>query len=364
MSEAIRVLIVDDSSMIRGLLKRVLNRVEGIEVSAMAEDGQEAVKSIAADPPDIVTLDVEMPIMDGIETLKAIRGRWPKLPVIMFSSRTARGAGMTIDALLAGANACVLKPSTSNGLPEAKQLIVDDLVPHIHALVARQRKPIPVSASRPAPPPEVRLREPGKARPTILLIGSSTGGPNALAQVLCGLPPSFSLPVVIAQHMPPVFTHLLAKRLSTESRFTVREAEDGVALSRGDVWIAPGDFHVVLEDSLTKGTLLRLNQDPPVNSCRPAVDVLFESAAAVVGRSVFGVMLTGMGADGLVGCRHIVEAGGTVIAQDEATSVVWGMPGAVARAGLASEILPLEQMAKAIDRYATSPSPLLAAAGA
>ncbi len=348
-----RVLVVDDSVVVRRIVTDMLKAEPDIDVAGTAPNGRIALAKIPQVNPDVVTLDVEMPEMDGLETLAAIRKAYPKLPVIMFSTLTEKGAATTIEGLLRGANDYVTKPANVGSVAEAMTRVRDQLVPKIHALCPHLR-PVatrPVLTSRPAMPARAHPRTARPQRIDCVAIGVSTGGPNALASLLPQLPSDLPVPIVIVQHMPPTFTLLLAQRLSAASRLPVHEGQAGAVLAPGHAWIAPGDYHML---ATREGTpvRLRLNQQPPENSCRPAADVLFRSVVATYGANVLGIVLTGMGQDGLRGCEYIKEAGGQVIAQDEASSVVWGMPGAVARAGLADEILPLSRVAGEITRRA------------
>ena len=334
----IRVLVVDDSATIRSVLSATLGADPDLRVVGTAINGQVALASIAASPPDIVLLDVEMPVLDGISTLREIRRTHPKLPVLMFSSLTERGSKATLDALLAGANDYVAKPAAQTA-DEVAARIRDDVIVKIKTLVPRGGP-----AARAAPPVVARplavlRKEPIKG----IVIAVSTGGPTALAEVLPAFAGSVRVPVLIVQHMPAFFTAQLAERLSKICNAAVREAQPGQEIRPGDVLLAPGGRHLeITSDGVTQR--VRLTDDPPENSCRPAADVLFRSAARVWGGGTLGIVLTGMGRDGLQGSRQIVEAGGTVLAQDEFTSVVWGMPGEVVRAGLADAVLPLAQI--------------------
>ena len=347
----IRVLVVDDSVLSRRMISDALAPDPGIEVVGTAADGKIALAKIAHLAPDLVILDVEMPEMDGLQTLKAIRKDYPKLPVIMFSALTARDSAESLDALALGANDYATKPAATGGLAAAMEQIRGELAPKIKSLCRR----IPEITSCPVP------RKPatggsGSGPMDILAIGVSTGGPNALEALLHGLMANFPVPVVIVQHMPPFFTRLLAERLSASSGFRGREGEAGALLQPGDLWIAPGGSHMAVEKA-ADGVRLRIHDEPPENSCRPAVDVLFRSIAKVYGARSLSVVLTGMGQDGLVGCQFIREAGGTILVQDEATSIVWGMPGAVFQAGLADKMLPLNELADEINqRFETSRS--------
>jgi two-component system chemotaxis response regulator CheB len=339
----IRVLIVDDAVVVRRMLTDVLAQDPGIEVAGAAANGQIAVAKLDQVNPDVVILDVEMPEMDGLQTLKAIRQRRPTLPVIMFSALTERGALTTLDALSLGATDYITKPANVGNAATACQRVRDDLVPRIKALCPGKGTP----AAAPIPrQPVVRRSGPAAAAPEveIVTIGVSTGGPNALATLIPKLPRDFPVPIVIVQHMPPLFTKFLADRLTALGEMTVHEGRAGAVLTPGSAWIAPGDWHMTVERS-GRGAVLGTHQGPPENSCRPAVDVLFRSVVAAYGSRVLAVVLTGMGQDGFRGCELIHEAGGQIIVQDEATSVVWGMPGYVAQAGLAERVLPLDQIA-------------------
>jgi len=343
----IRILIVDDSSVIRKVLTEGLASDPGLEVVGTAANGQIALSKIPQCNPDLITLDVEMPGMNGLETLTAIRKAYTKLPVIMFSTLTEHGAATTLDALALGATDYVTKPSNTGSLEVTLAQIRTQLIPKVKALCPSAAGTLPKAA------PAIF---PAAARPgheiaciDVLAIGASTGGPNALAELLPAIPADFPVPVVIAQHMPPLFTRLLAGRLNEKSALTVQEGCAGEVLMPGHAWIAPGDHHMTVE---RVGTAVRLglNQGPPENSCRPAVDPLFRSVAKTFGNNVLAVVLTGMGSDGVNGAGHIRERGGQVYVQDEASSVVWGMPGQVAAAGQADRILPLHSLAQEIVR--------------
>jgi two-component system, chemotaxis family, protein-glutamate methylesterase/glutaminase len=346
-----RILIVDDSAVMRSLLRSVLAADAQLEVAGTAVDGAAALQSIAALAPDLMLLDVEMPVMDGLTTLKRLRAGGHRLPVIMCSGLTQRGARVTIEALATGAADYVAKPTAQESREAATRTLAGQLLPKIHALVRRtQRSILTAAPARLAPHPAV------SAAPEILAIGVSTGGPDALERLLPALPASFPLPVVIVQHMPALFTSLLAEHLDKSCRLRVREAAEGLAVVPGNIFIARGDSHleVLRASSAGHSTTLHLTNAPSENYCRPAVDVLFRSLAAAYGGSVLAVVLTGMGSDGLAGCRVLREQGATVLAQDEASSTVWGMPGAVATAGLTHRILPLSEMASEILRLSAA----------
>jgi two-component system chemotaxis response regulator CheB len=346
----IRILIVDDSAVIRKVVCDGLAPDAALEVVGTAANGSIALAKISQVNPDIVTLDVEMPGMNGIETLVEIRKSYPKLPVIMFSTLTERGAGITLDALALGASDYVTKPSNTGSLNATLAQIREQLIPKIKALC-----PSRLGAQAPPLLPAPRWR-PAGVQPArelnqidLLAIGTSTGGPNALAEIMPAIPGDFPVPIVIVQHMPPVFTRLLAARLNERSALTIQEGKPGQALKAGDAWIAPGNYHMTVERK-EASVQLAMNQNPPENSCRPAVDPLFRSAAKVFGGNVLAVVLTGMGYDGVDGAQHIRERGGQVFVQDEASSVVWGMPGQVAAAGFASATYPIGSMAQEIIR--------------
>lgn len=349
----VRVLIVDDSVVVRKLLCEALATSVEVNVVGTASSGAIALAKIPQLNPDVITLDIEMPGMNGIQTLVEIRKLYPKLPVIMFSTLTEQGAAITLEALSLGASDYATKPTNSGSLAGAMEQVRQDLVVKIIGLVDRGLANRGSSHAVSAPTVSTFKRKPGGQRIDILAIGTSTGGPNALGEVIPHLPEDFPVPVVVVQHMPPVFTRLLAERLNSSSALSVREAETGRLLERGQVWIAPGNYHLTLA---RKGTavILKLNQEPPENSCRPAVDVLFRSVAQVYGPNVLAVVMTGMGSDGARGALHIRESGGGIVVQDEASSVVWGMPGAVVRAGAADRICPLLEISHEIVRRVTA----------
>jgi len=346
----IRVLVVDDSVVIRRMLTEVLASDPEIEVVGFAANGRIGLQKIPQVNPDVVTLDIEMPELNGLETVSEIRKIWPKLPVIMFSTLTARGALATLDALSRGASDYVAKPANVGSVNAAQQRIREELIPKVKALAAAAMgiKPTRLVPTEPRRPllgggrTAVALAQ-GR-RVELLAIGTSTGGPNALAALIGQLPANFPVPIVITQHMPPLFTRFLAERLTGLGGVRFGEGVNGAVLAPGTGWIAPGDWHMVLvrDGSVVR---VRLNQDPPENSCRPAVDPLFRSAAEIYGAGTLAMVLTGMGQDGLRGCEHVRGVGGRIVVQDEASSVVWGMPGFVANAGLADAVLPLDRIA-------------------
>ncbi len=337
-----RVLLVDDAVVVRKALTVAIEKDPDLEVAGTAVNGRIALAKFPALKPDIVLLDIEMPEMDGLETVRELRKINSRVPIIMFSTLTERGASITLEALALGATDYVTKPSNVNGAATL-EAISSELIPKIRALcrittrdvLAQERKSVPA-----APVVFVsRVLVPAQ----IVVIGVSTGGPDALARLIPTLPADFPVPVLIAQHMPPIFTSMLAARLSSKSALPVRECLPGEWLKPGSVLIAPGDFHMIVEAD-AGGVRVQTHQGPRVNFCRPSVDVLFRSVAAVYGTRTLAVILTGMGQDGLQGCELLRSQGARIYVQDEPTSVVWGMPGFVARAGLADKILPLPQI--------------------
>ncbi len=338
--------MVDDSATARRMLVDALSADPDLEVVGTASNGIVGLLDIAKLTPDIVTLDVEMPEMSGLEVLKKLRRDHPTQRVIMFSALTEPGAMETIEALSLGAQEYVTKPANADDPAAGMRQIREQLTPKIKGLCGDILKtvtdaPVAVEMSR---RPVART-----SRIDMVAIGISTGGPNALDVVIPALPTDFPVPVLIVQHMPSIFTRHLAERLSSRSAVSVREATDGEQVQPGAVRIAPGDWHMVVERECGSGKI-RLHRGDLENSCRPSADVLFRSVAAVHGSNALAVIMTGMGQDGLDGCRQIRDAGGTILAQDEATSVVWGMPGSVIRAGLASIVLPLSKIAGEINR--------------
>jgi len=343
----IRILIVDDSVIARRFLDKALSVDPALEVVGAVSNGRLALKKIQLDNNiNLVTLDQEMPEMNGLETLIEIRKTHPRLPVIMVSQYTLRGAAVTLDALFQGANDYMTKPSAENK-ELALQQIRKELIPKIKALCSQQSVAAldmaPSSLAKAQPPVQVRQKV------DIVAIGVSTGGPKALATLVPELPRFFSVPIVIVQHMPPLFTQRLAKSLAAQSAIKVSEAVPGDRLEAGHALVAPGGYHLVLERAATH-VKAQTHQGPEENSCRPSVDVLFRSVAEIYGAGALAVVLTGMGQDGLKGCEAIKAAGGQVLVQDKESSVIWSMPGFVAQAGLADKILPLNQLATEIIR--------------
>lgn len=335
MGSPVRVLIVDDSAFMRHAIAKYLEADPNITVVGSAHDGLDALAKIPALKPDVVTLDVEMPRMDGLTALKRIMAQCPT-PVVMVSSLTQRGARATIQALMRGAVDFVPKPSTSTDI----RTIIEELT--VKLKTAASARPVASAAPAKAPsPPATKLgpRPFHKGHP-LIVIGTSTGGPRALQQVLSKLPADLPAAVAVVQHMPPGFTQSLARRLDECSSLMVQEAADGDRLARGLVLLAPGDFHL----RLNRRRVI-LDHGPPRHHVRPAADVTMESAAEHHGAAVTGVVLTGMGSDGTEGSGHVKAAGGKVIAEHESTSVVYGMPRSVVEAGLADWVVPLPDVA-------------------
>ena len=341
--------MVDDSAVIRRMLRQSFSSDPLFEVAGVAANGKIALAMLQQVQPDVVTLDIEMPEMDGLETLTHLRNSHPRLPVIMFSTLTAHGAAATIEALGRGATDYVTKPADVGNFSCAVERIGQQLIPKMKALCSSRIWRAGIVAGSAIKKQSYFVSPAAQKSLEIVVIGTSTGGPNALAEVLPQLPADFPVPVLIVQHMPPLFTRFLADRLNASSYIRVGEAVSGHEIMKGQAWLAPGDYHMsVFRD----GTRMRIktHQAPPENSCRPSVDVLFRSVAETYGAGAMAVVMTGMGQDGLAGCEHVRTNGGYVLAQDEASSVVWGMPGFVAKAGLADQVLPLRELGPEIVR--------------
>ncbi len=354
MISKIKILVVDDSVVVRRMVSDALSADPQLEVVGAAANGRIALARVPQVNPDIVILDVEMPEMDGLETLRRLRQTHLFLPVIMFSTLTRRGAAATLDALSLGANDYVTKPANVGSAQQAIEQIRAELIPKIKMFCSKaagfEFTSVTRSARPPAPSSKTMVAPTRHAgRVEVVAIGVSTGGPNALGELVPEFPTDFSVPVVIVQHMPPVFTKLLAERLEAKAHIKVEEGAPGQAVQAGHAFIAPGNYHMIVQRD-EQSVRIQTHQGPPENSCRPAVDVLFRSVAETYGPGALGVVMTGMGQDGLRGSERIREAGGQVFVQDETTSVVWGMPGYVANAGLADKVLPLQQLGSEIVR--------------
>ncbi len=334
------MLICDDSAVIRGAIARILEADPMIRVVARAGNGQAALDALKLHDIDVVVLDIEMPVMDGLTALPLMLKARPGLAVIMASTLTARGADVSMRAMRLGAADYVPKPSAMQVAGDAR--FGPELIAKIQGLTKLRRRAVAGTTKAPeAPAPALR---PGpRQAPLLLAIGSSTGGPNALFTLVQSLSPKLAVPVIITQHMPPAFTPLLAEHLDKLGILPCHEAREGSRLIPGQILLAPGDFHLMVRRD-GAGMTAHLSQAQPENFCRPAVDPMLRAASAATDGRVLVVILTGMGADGMEGTRAVVEQGGAALVQDEATSVVWGMPGAVARAGLAHAVLPLKQI--------------------
>lgn len=351
----IRVLIVDDSVVIRRLVRLALEEDPVIEVAGAAANGAIALSKIPQVNPDVITLDIEMPEMDGLEALRRIRKQYPAQRVIMFSTLTERGAEATFEALALGADDYVGKAANVGSLDRSMARLREELLPKIKQFFElpgeRVARPAPNKPGTAVPPAAARPRVSyPPIQPKVVAIGVSTGGPTALGEIVTQFPRHFPLPVLVVQHMPPTFTRLLAERLQTRTELRVEEAKEGSAVEEGKMLIAPGNYHMRIRKT-GDGVAVYLDQAPRENSCRPAVDVMFRSVEEVYGGAVISVMLTGMGHDGLRGVEALKSRGGFVIAQDEASSVVWGMPGSVVNAGLADAVVPLDRVVPEILRH-------------
>ncbi len=362
-----RVMVVDDSAVIRGLLARNLESDPAIKVVASASNGEIAVKTVAARDIEIVVLDIEMPVMDGMTALPLILKERPGVQVIMASTLTRHNAEISLRAMAEGATDYVAKPSSTSEI-HSTDTFKRELIDKIKAVAqagraakgqasARAGGASSVSAfkaapaKRTAPAKQFSLRPPPQKRPDIIAIGSSTGGPPALFKLLADLCTDVSQPILITQHMPATFTALLAEHITRSCKVPAKEAKDGDDILPGNVYVAPGNFHMTVERG-ERNDVIRINSGEPVNFCRPAVDPMLYSMATIYGSRLLVVMLTGMGHDGRDGSKAVVEAGGSVVAQDEASSVVWGMPGAVATADLCSAVLPINDIASYVRKIA------------
>lgn len=356
-AKKVRVLVVDDSAFARLTISKYLAGDPCIEVVGLARDGLDALEKVKLLDPDVVTMDVEMPKLDGIGTLERIMQDFPR-PVIMLSSITAEGAEVTIRALELGAIDFFLKPSLIN--PTGRDDVHGELIEKIKnaanidvsKLVWRVKKLLAGTARTVAPKPIIKQRGAGEKPRRVVIIGTSTGGPRALYEVVPGIPADIPATVVIVQHMPAKFTKSLAERLNELSQIPVKEAEAGDRLITGQALVAPGGFHMVV----SQGGGIELTLSKPVCGLRPAIDVTMESLVSLYGASCLGVILTGMGSDGTNGCAMIKAAGGNVISEDESTCVIYGMPRCVAEAGLADSVVPLGGVAERISEYCSKPS--------
>jgi two-component system chemotaxis response regulator CheB len=360
-SNPIRVMVVDDSAVIRGFLTRFIESDTSLKVTTSLSNGQLAVGSMEPGKYEVVVLDIEMPVMDGMTALPLILKADPNVQVIIASTLTQANAAITMKALQSGAAECLAKPTSQELV--GSNAFQDELAQKVKALgvTARRKRgatftpAVAVTSSAAAMPATAKkftLRsEIIKYAPDVIAIGSSTGGPQALLQFFTDLKGKVRQPIFITQHMPPTFTTILAENIAKQGDLSCHEAKDGETVEGGHVYVAPGNFHMTVKDQGGKKVIL-LNQEPQENYCRPAVDPMLRSLIAAYGKKILAVIFTGMGADGMKSCQQLVEAGGTVLAQDEASSVVWGMPGAVAMAGICTQVLPLTSMAHAVREYA------------
>lgn len=365
LSEPFRVMLVDDSPTVRMITKRWLSGEKDIEIVASCRNGLEALQNLRRNRIEVVILDIEMPQMNGLQALPEIFKVTPNVKVIMSSTLTTRNADISMRCLELGATDYIPKPTNGAELSDSLEFR-RDLIDKIRALgqsirkqdadayssrsgSVREGRPRPARAAVPLKG-EIKTVAASSVRPQIIGIGSSTGGPNALMDLLKDLDPRKMPPIVITQHMPSMFTTVLAEHISRKTRFVCKEGSDGTLLVPGHVYVAPGNYHMIVVQKAGQKQIAITN-DEPENFCKPAVDPLFRSLAEVYGRSVLAIMLTGMGHDGRDGARQIVESGGTLIAQDEASSVVWGMPGAVAQEGICHKILPLKDIPHSVTSF-------------
>lgn len=351
----LRVAVIDDSALARKVLKEGLAGTDDLELCAAVGATSLALAKCATERPDVIVLDLCMADEDWRDSLTKLRRAFPAARLIALAPASLDGRAALEQALSAGASDTLTRPESDAALCVSARAFGLELVAKVRggapraAATAAVRSPAPAPAMTPRPTPPPAPRNKPRVRVDVLAIGVSTGGPNALTELLPALPADFPVPIVLVQHMPPGFTANLANNLDQRCRLRVREAVEGDALAAGLVLIAPGDYHMALQRRAA-GVHATLHQGPPENFCRPAVDVLFRSVAEVYGGNVMCLVLTGMGQDGMLGAEVIGAAGGMVLAQDEASSVVWGMPGAVVRAGLADAVLPLKELAGEIDR--------------
>ncbi len=357
----LRVMIVDDSAVVRGLVSRWLSEHGGITVVATAANGRLALEALDRVDPDIIVLDLDMPELDGLTALPLILRKKPSVSVLIASTLTRRNADISLRCLSLGAVDYLPKPESNRDF-STTHVFRRELVLKLDAIGTARRKRLAMLAraqgpgGSPEPPagarPFVSMPAPAglhsPVAPRCLIIGASTGGPRAVARLLTDLGPRLDrVPILIVQHMPPIFTAVFAEHLRIQTGHQAREPFDGERLMPGTVYVAPGGRHMGVK-RVNGHPSIRLDDGPPINFCRPAVDVLFREAAVVFGASALAVVLTGMGSDGTQGARTLTDAGATIIVQDEATSTVWGMPGSIARAGLATAILPLEEIGASI----------------
>lgn len=376
-NDSVKVMIVDDSAVVRGLVSRWIEEEPGLNLVARHANGKLAVDDIQKSRPDVIVLDIEMPVMDGLTALPLLKKALPSTKVVISSTLTRRNAEVSLKALSLGATDYIAKPDSNRGVTTSLDFRRDLMskvkvlggARHSASATASQsgtsgrqafsipRSPSRTPGTRPAAPvrtslhnsaSSAKLRKFSNMRPRILAIGSSTGGPQALIEVLKKTSPALGgIPTVITQHMPATFTTILAEHIEQATGRKAKEGENGETLAPGKIYVAPGGLHMILEKN-AGNTLIKLHDGPQVNFCKPAVDPLFETVSSIYGSAALGVILTGMGHDGAAGATLIADAGGSVIAQDEKSSVVWGMPGAAAAAGACAAILPLTEIGQKV----------------
>ncbi len=340
-----RIMLVDDSAVIRSALSRIIETDASMLVVSSLANGEVAISSAKTHQPDIIILDIEMPVMDGLTALPKILEASPKSKVVMFSSLTEKGASVTMKAMSLGAVECLVKPSSAQDVSTESefQKTLLRLLRNLSGKRPGESAAAHVSSvAKPSAPAPSTQGHQYTGKPAIIAIGSSTGGPKALFEVVSHFK-GFDIPIVITQHMPATFTTILAKHIAEQTGVETLEGAEGMRVENGRVYVAPGEFHMVFNKDAA-GIKIRLDTGPKENFCKPAVDPMVRSLIDIYGKKVLGIVLTGMGSDGLHSMKQLAEAGGRVIAQDEASSVVWGMPGAVAHAGICSKILPLNQI--------------------
>lgn len=349
-------MLVDDSAVVRGLISRALEADPYISVVSSVHNGEAAVNAVTKARPDIIILDIEMPVMDGLTALPLLLEKCPSAKIIMCSTLTEKGAAISMKALSLGATEYICKPSSTKergaGSEFQKNIVnlvktlaggVEERVPRESYRHAKQREQAPFAVPRHKK--EITLRDSALSwdgKPSVIAIGSSTGGPKALFEVIMNLR-DLDIPVAVTQHMPATFTKILAQHIDQQTGVPCREGENGMIFQAGHVYIAPGGYHLKFEKK-ENNVAIRLDEGAPENFCKPSVDPMMHSLVEIYEKKILGIMLTGMGADGLQGSRKLVESGGTLIAQDQESSVVWGMPGAVATQGLCTAVLPLNQI--------------------
>lgn len=349
----LRVMVVDDSAVVRGIIGKALQDDPDLDVASSVSNGQFAVSAVERSEFDVIILDIEMPVMDGLTALPLLLQAQPDVKVVVASTLTRRNAEISMRALAAGASDYLPKPTAAQDILHGGDF-QRDLIEKVKALGKARRKkgpgaPVAPTSASSAPQPvmpaapakEFDLRPAPTRKPKVIAVGSSTGGPEALTNVLGTIGPAVDLPILVTQHMPPTFTAILAEHIAKASGRPSVEATDGTRIQSGHIYVAPGDYHMVVRNG---GAEIGLNQDPPENFCRPAVDPMLRSMADIYGDEMLIIILTGMGHDGLQGGRYAIDKGASIVAQDETTSIVWGMPGAVATAGLCSAVLPVSHI--------------------